>query len=158
MGHAAAMNDSPSRAAVPSRQVSPHVTVRVDLRRVRRNTEEVARRTGVPVLAVVKADAYGLGAERVAPLIRDVVDGYYVFDAAEAVRYRLFAETGRRTVALLGSSDDAQDYLSHRIQPAVWTVERAAALKKAKPVLSVDTGQQRFACAPKPALLAEVLK
>src|SRR5215208_6914177 len=157
MGHAAAMNDSPSRAAVPSRQVSPHVTVRVDLRRVRRNTEEVARRAAVPVLAVVKADAYGLGAARVAPLIRDVVDGFYVFDAAEAVEYRLFAETGRRTIALLGASGDPQDYLSHRIHPVVWSPERAAALRAAKPVFSVDTGQQRFACAADPELLAEIV-
>src|SRR5688500_3230916 len=136
---------------------SPHVTVRVDLRRVRRNTEEVARRTAVPVLAVVKADAYGLGAARVAPAIRDVVDGFYVFDAAEAVEYRLFAETGRRTVALLGASDDPQDYLPHRIHPVVSTAERAAALRAAKPVLSMDTGQQRFACPPDPQRLAEVI-
>jgi alanine racemase len=147
--------DAPPPAA--SRR-SAHVTVRVDLRRVRRNTEGVARRAAVPVLAVVKADAYGLGAARVAPAIRDVVDGYYVFGAAEAVAYRLFAETGRRTIALLGASNDPQDYLSHRIHPVVWTAERAAALRNARPVLSVDTGQQRFACPPEPGLLAEVLK
>ena len=134
------------------------MTVRVDLRRVRRNTEEVARRAAVPVLAVVKADAYGLGAARVAPAIRDIVDGYYVFDAAEAVRYRLFAETGRRTIALLGASNDPQDYLPHRVHPAVWTAGRAAALRAAKPVLCVDTGQQRFACPPEPELLERVLK
>src|SRR5687767_75419 len=137
---------------------SPHVTVRVDLRRVRRNTEEVARRAAVPVLAVVKADAYGLGAARVAPAIRDVVDGYYVLHAAEAVQYRLFAETGRRTIALLGASNDPQDYLSHRIHPAVWTAERAAALRAARPVLCVDTGQQRFACPPEPGLLERILE
>jgi alanine racemase len=107
---------------------------------------------------VVKADAYGLGAAHVAPAIRDIVDGYYVFDAAEAVQYRLFAETGRRTITLLGASNDPKDYLSHRIHPAVWTADRAAALRAAKPVLCVDTGQQRFACPAEPELLAEVLK
>src|SRR5687768_2493509 len=99
----------PAISATDVSRRSPHVTVRVDVRRVRRNTEEVARRTGVPVLAVVKADAYGLGASRVALAIRDVVDGYYVFDAAEAVQHRLFAETGRRIIALLGASNDPQD-------------------------------------------------
>jgi alanine racemase len=148
----------PQRPPPDTSRRSPHVTVRVDLRRVRCNTEEVARRTAVPVLAVVKADAYGLGAARVARAIRDIVDGYYVLHAAEAVQYRLFAETGRRTIAMLGTSIDPQDYLSHRIQPAVWTAERAAALKAAKPVLCVDTGQQRFACPPEPGLLEKVLE
>ena len=117
---------------------SPHVTVRVDLRRVRRNTEQVARRAAVPVLAVVKADAYGLGAARVAPVIRDVIDGFFVFDAAEAVEYRLYEQTGRRTVAVLGEFNDPKDYRSHRIQPVVWTAERAAALRAARPVLCVE--------------------
>jgi alanine racemase len=153
------MSASSAEAFLPAAsRRSPHVAVRVDLRRIRRNAEDVARRTAVPVLAVVKADAYGLGAARVAPAIRDVVDGYYVFDAAEAVQYRLFAETGRRTIALLGASNDPQDYRSHRIHPAVWTAERAAALKAARPVLCVDTGQQRFACPPEPELLEQVLK
>lgn len=126
---------------------SPQVIVRVDLSRIRRNAEEIARRTGVAIIAVVKADAYGLGAGRVAEAVRDLVDGFYVFDAAESVRDRLFERTGRRTIALRGESEDAKDYLAYGIQPVVWTVERAAALRRARPILSVDTGQQRFACA-----------
>ncbi|MDB5171333.1 MAG: alanine racemase [Phycisphaerales bacterium] len=125
---------------------SPHVSVRIDLSRVRRNAEEIAKQTAVPIIAVVKADAYGLGAARVATAIGDLVEAFYVFDLAEAVEYRLFDIAGKRTIALLGQSDDPQDYLSHHVRPAVWDVARAHALRAAKPVLSVDTGQQRFAC------------
>ncbi|MDB5289494.1 MAG: hypothetical protein JWL69_735, partial [Phycisphaerales bacterium] len=59
---------------------SAHVSVRIDLARVRRNAEEIAKQTAVPVIAVVKADAYGLGAARVAATIGDLVEAFYVFD------------------------------------------------------------------------------
>jgi alanine racemase len=53
--------------------------------------------------------------------------------------------TGKRSIAMLAPSDDPKDYLEQNVQPVVWSVQRAEALRKAKPVLSVDTGQQRFA-------------
>jgi alanine racemase len=126
---------------------NPHVQVRVDLARIRRNVSDIAERTGVAVIAVVKADAYGLGAEQVARAIADLVDGFYVFDPAEALQYRL-PESGRRTIAMLCSSDDPIDYAPHRIQPVIWDERRAVALRAAKPVLSVDVGQKRFGCDP----------
>ena len=122
---------------------SRHVTVRVDLAAVRANARAVAAATGVTVIAVVKADAYGLGAGEVARAVADLVDGFYVFDLAEAVAYDL-RSTGRPTLALLADSPNPDDYLAHRVRPAVWTPESAAVLRRAEPVLSVDTGQQRF--------------
>ncbi len=123
--------------------------VEVNLARVRQNAADIAARTGVPLLAVVKADAYGLGAAAVAEALTDLGDrlaGFYVFDAAEAAEADLFRRTGRRTVALHGASADAADYRSAHVHPVVWTAARAAALRAARPVLSLDTGQQRFAC------------
>lgn len=125
---------------------SPHVAVRIDLSHIRRNAEVIAQSVPVPLIAVVKADAYGLGAKRVAKVIEDLVDAFYVFDAAEAVEYDLYRLTGKRSIALLGESNDASDYLAHRIHPTVWTLERANLLKRARPALSVDCGQQRFGC------------
>ncbi len=128
-----------------------HVTV--DLDRVRRNAADVADRAGVPLLAVVKADAYGLGTAPVADALTDLGErlaGFYVFDAAEAVD--LYRRTGRRTVALHGDSADPDDYRSAHIHPVVWTADRAAALRAAAPVLALDTGQQRFACPAAEAL------
>jgi alanine racemase len=129
---------------------NPHVHVQIDLKKIRGNIEELRRRTGRPVIAVVKADAYGLGATQVAPAIADLVDGFYVFDPAEAIQYGLPA-TGCRTIAMLCASNDPKDYLSHQIQPVVWDAERAKLLKSAKPILSVDVGQKRYGCEPKDA-------
>lgn len=123
--------------------------VTVDLTRVRHNAAAIAVATGVPLLAVVKADAYGLGAAQVADALTDLGDhlaGFYVFDAAEAVD--LYRRTGRRTVALNGDSHDPADYAAAHVHPVVWTADRATALRAARPVLSLDTGQQRFACPP----------
>lgn len=128
----------------PVRETDRPRTV-VDLARVRANAEAIVARTGVPLIAVVKADAYGLGARAVARTLADLAAAFYVFDASEAVQYELPA-TGKPTIALLGDSADAADYVAHHIRPVAWTVERAAALRAARPVLSVDTGQQRFAC------------
>lgn len=122
-------------------------TVSIDLARVRENVTRIARATGVDVIAVVKADAYGLGIRRVADAIADVVAGWYVFDLAEAVKGRL-AKTGKPTIALLGDSSNPADYIEHRVRPVVWDADRARVLKDARPVLSIDTGQQRFACVP----------
>src|SRR3954469_20833909 len=123
---------------------SPHVTVRVDLGRVRANAEAVRLKTAVALIPVVKADAYSLGATAVARTLADIAEAFYVFDAAEVVEYDLLAVAGKRSIALLGASNDPADYVSRRIHPVVWTVDRAAALRKARPVLSIDTGQQRF--------------
>lgn len=122
------------------------VTVSIDLSRIRRNAESILRATGVPLIAVVKADAYGLGASEVAGAIGDLVDAFYVFDAAEAVRARLWEIAGRRIIALNADWNDPNEFLSRHIQPVVWTRQRATALRPAHPVLSIDTGQQRFAC------------
>jgi alanine racemase len=133
---------------MPESAVAPRhaVTVSIDLSRIRQNAESILRATGVPLIAVVKADAYGLGASEVAGAIGDLVDAFYVFDAAEAVRARLWEIAGRRIIALNADWNDPNEFLSRHIQPVVWTRQRAAALRAAHPVLSIDTGQQRFAC------------
>ena len=127
---------------------SRSVSVWVDLAVVRANAQRVAAAVGVPVLAVVKADAYGLGAAAVARAIHDVVGGFVVFGLDEAIAASL-ADFPDRPILALGppSSDgDAELYIRHRVRPAVWTVEQARAFRHARPVLSVDTGMQRFAC------------
>jgi alanine racemase len=127
---------------------SSAVQVLIDLARVRQNAQAILDQTGVPIIAVVKADAYGLGASEVAAAIGDLVNGFYVFDAAEAVAGRLWDIAQRRTIALNSSWDDPQEFISRHIQPVVWSVDRATALRQTEPVLSIDTGQQRFACPP----------
>lgn len=56
------------------RQPFPHVHawVEIDLQAVRKNAAALAAHAGVPLLPMVKADAYGLGAEQVAHALQSV--------------------------------------------------------------------------------------
>lgn len=128
-------------------QPSPHVRVTIDLNRVRQNAARIRQQVGVPVLAVVKADAYGLGIGRVARALADVVDGFCVFSLREAAQAKLWKLTGKPALAIGPPENlDAEAYLEQHVRPAVSTVAEAAALRSARPVLCVDTGMQRFAC------------
>jgi alanine racemase len=132
-------------------------TIAVDLPRVRRNAEEIRKLVGVPVIAVVKSDGYGLGAGDVVRAIADVVDGFCVFGLAEVVRFRLGEITNKPILAIGPRGDaSAEDFLAHGVTPAVYTVEQAREYRAARPALSIDTGMQRFACPPEE--VAEALK
>jgi alanine racemase len=126
---------------------SRHVRVVVDLARVRANCQRLVEQTGVPVIAVVKADAYGLGAERVTAAIADLVDSFCLFQPDEAAAIDLWNRTGKQAIAIGPPLwENASDYLAAHVRPAVSTVGQAETLRDAKPLLCVDTGQQRFAC------------
>ncbi len=138
-------------------QPSPNVRVRINLARIKQNLQHVKIQTGVPVYAVVKADAYGLGAVKVAEAIKDITDGFCVFRLKEAIDAQLWQRTKKRVIAL-GPPEARLDpipYIEQGVTPAVTTVEQAKALRAAKPILCVDTGMQRFACPPEQ--VAEVL-
>ena len=123
-------------------------TVHVDLSRVRANAEAIVALTGVPLLPVVKANAYGLGIREVAGVLADLAAGFCVLWLAEAVDNGLWALTGRPTISL-GTprmAMEPDDYLDHHVRPAVVTEDEALQLADADPLLSVDVGMQRFAC------------
>ncbi len=126
---------------------SQRVTVTVDLGRIRRSAEEIRSRCGVGVLAVVKADAYGLGAREVAGALADVVEGFVVFGLAEAIGAGLSGITSKRILAL-GPHPDVEpgEFIAAGVRPSVWTAGEAKRLRSAHPVLCVDTGMRRFAC------------
>ena len=126
---------------------SPHVHVRIDLSRIRANLEAITRRVGVPIITVIKADAYGLGADRVAPAIADLVERFCVFSLEEATAIDLWKLTGKPALAI-GPPEDApaEEYIANHVHPAVSDASQASRLRAAGPVLCVDTGQQRFAC------------
>ncbi len=128
-------------AASPVRNECP-VGVEIDLSRVRANAISVADRTGRPVIAVIKSDAYGLGAKAVADCLGDVVEGFAYFSLAEA-------QPLRRPGLILGplsGSADAHRKLS--VKPAVGSLKEARAVKGLPVALNVDTGMRRFGCAP----------
>lgn len=128
---------------------SAHVQVTIDLGPVRENVASIAGRCGVDVIAVVKADGYGLGARRIAETIADLVAGFCVFSLNEAITANLWEVAHKPTLSLGPSVDvEAGDLIAAGVRPSVWTVEEARRLRGARPVLCVDTGMQRFACPP----------
>lgn len=126
---------------------SDQVQVKIDLARVRENVASIARACEVDVIAVVKSDAYGLGAVRVAETIADLVAGFCVFKFEEAVE-AIKGPVARKPTLSLGPTTDvgAEDFAAAGVRPAVWNVDDATRLRSARPILSVDTGMQRFAC------------
>jgi alanine racemase len=128
---------------------SPHVQTRVDLSRIRENVASIGRQVGVDIIAVVKCDAYGIGAMRVAETIADLVSGFCVFSLKEAIAADL-RDVGHKPILSLGPSTeiDPKEFLAAGVRPSVWTPQDAERLRAARPVLCVDTGMQRFACPP----------
>jgi len=129
-----------------------YATVSVDLARIQANAQAIRTRTGVDVIAVIKADAYGLGASAVAKAIVDIVDGFYVFHESEALASNLPALSAKPTIAMMCDMRHVSEYIAANIRPVVWQSKDAAAMSGARPVLSIDTGQQRFAAAIDDAL------
>jgi alanine racemase len=122
---------------------------RADHDQIRRNVQAIARKTGVEVWAVIKADAYGLGARAIGPLVGDLVSGFCFFRLSEAVEADIWNRTGKPSIAVgPPDSGDPEDYLRHHVRPAVASVEQARLLRRADPILAVDTGMHRFACPP----------
>jgi alanine racemase len=125
------------------------IKARIDLARIRENCRAIGVDTGLPVIAVVKADAYGVGIVPVSEAISDLVLSFGVFSLAEVLTAHIAERTGKPTI-VLGPTESLSpsDYLPHRARPVVVSAEAAAALKAADPIVCVDTGMQRFACSP----------
>jgi alanine racemase len=119
----------------------------VDLDRIRTNVGGIARQCAVDVIGVVKADSYGLGSSPVVEAIDDLVAEFCVFELLEAAAIRAVT---KKTILSLGPSEniDVEKFIALGVRPAVWTVEQAGRLRKARPILCIDTGMQRFACPP----------
>lgn len=121
---------------------SQHVTVSVGLDQIRHSAERIAARTRVDLIAVIKADGYGLGAERVADALAPVVREFAYFSIEEAA-------TVRKPGVVLGPPTARPDeYLALRLRPAISSAADAARLRGIPALLCVDTGMQRFGCDP----------
>jgi alanine racemase len=127
----------------------------VDPSRIRENIQAISKKTGVEIWAVIKADAYGLGARVIAPLVADLVSGFCFFRLTEAIDADIWNLTHKPSITL-GPPDtsDPAIYIEHHVRPAVATVEQARQLRSADPILCIDTGMHRFACAPDQAAAA----
>ncbi len=121
---------------------SPAVLVTVDLDHVRAAAEAIRHRTGVGLIAVLKADAYGLGAPQVADALASVAQefAYFRIDEAGAVR---------RPGLTLGPPDgDPAEYRRLKVRPSVTTPAVAARFKGLPVAIRVETGDERVGCPP----------
>ena len=126
--------------------------VKIDLDIIRANFDAVQRKAGVPVMAIVKADAYGHGAVQVARLLEGKCAFFGVSSMLEALELR---QAGLKTpILILGQTPISAFPLAIRegIRPAIFHYEAAVALSKAAQEagleapfhFAVDTGMSRI--------------
>jgi alanine racemase len=126
----------------------------VDLDALSSNVAEVRRRTASrPILAVVKADAYGHGAPRIARALEE--DGVAAFGVAlpeEGVELR--AAGVRASILVLGgfAPPQAELLLAHDLTPAIFRPDQVEALARAarsrgtraRAQIKIDSGMGRL--------------
>ena len=126
--------------------------VTIDLDCIARNFDAVQKKAGVPVMVVVKADAYGHGAVQVARHLQDKCAFFGVSSISEALELR---RGGIHTpILILGHTPSAAFGLAveQDIRPSIFSLEGAKKLseeacRQSKTVafhFAVDTGMSRI--------------
>ena len=126
--------------------------VKIDLSAIEANIDAVAAKANVPVMAVIKADAYGHGAVPIARLLEKKCAFFGVSSMLEAMELR--SAGIRLPILILGATPDDAYPLAVRedIRPAIFTWESACALSRAATAqgktarlhFAVDTGMSRI--------------
>ena len=130
--------------------------VKIDLDAIAANFDAVAEKTGVPVMAIVKADAYGHGAIQVARLLQDKCAFFGVSSMLEALELRQAGLTA--PILILGRTPTAAfpHAVELDVRPAIFHYDDALALseealrqgKTAAFHFAVDTGMSRIGFQP----------
>lgn len=126
--------------------------VTIDLDAIERNMKAVGNKAKVPVMAVIKADAYGHGAVPVAKLLESKCAFFGVSSITEALELR---NAGIRTpILILGHTPSAVFSLAVQqdIRPSIFSLDGARCLSSAAEKLgktarfhfAVDTGMSRI--------------
>ena len=124
----------------------------IDLDAIRHNIQAVHERAGVPVMAIIKADAYGHGAVEIARHIDGDCAFFGVSSILEALELR---QAGiEKPILILGYTPVAAfpEAIRQGIRPAIFRYEDALALSQAATALgmtakfhiAVDTGMSRI--------------
>lgn len=124
----------------------------IDLDAIRHNIRAVHERAGVPVMAIIKADAYGHGAVEIARHIDGDCAFFGVSSILEALELR---QAGiEKPILILGYTPVAAfpETIRQGIRPAIFRYEDALALSQAATALgmtakfhiAVDTGMSRI--------------
>lgn len=126
--------------------------LRIDLDAIRDNFQQICQKAGVPVMAVVKADAYGHGAIQVARLLENSCGFFGVSSVSEALELRYAGL--KKPILILGHTppDAFEEVIRHGIRPAIFCLSDAEALSEAAQKcgicapfhFAVDTGMSRI--------------
>ena len=130
--------------------------VKIDLDAISANFDAIAAKTKVPVMAVVKADAYGHGAIQVARLLQDRAAFFGVSSFLEATELR---RAGLNNPILILGHTPIKAFataIREGIRPTIFRYEDAVALSEAAVAtgipapfhLAVDTGMSRLGFEP----------
>jgi alanine racemase len=134
-------------------------TLIVDLAAIRENYRALRRRLGgTACAAVLKADAYGLGANRVAPaLAAEGCRHFFVAHLEEGIALRPHVPEAAEVFVLHGLMPGCEDIaLAHRLTPVLNSLEQVegwTALSRRRgralpAVLQLDTGMSRMGLPP----------
>ena len=126
--------------------------VKIDLDAISANFDAIAAKAKVPVMAVIKADAYGHGAIQVARLLQDRAAFFGVSSILEATELR---RAGLTTPILILGHTPVKAFdtaIREEIRPTIFRYEDAAALSDAAVAagvparfhFAVDTGMSRI--------------
>ena len=126
--------------------------VNIDLDAISANFDAIRAKAGVPVMAIIKADAYGHGAVQIARLLENRSAFFGVSSMSEAVELRSAGLT--IPILILGCTPVSAFYDAIRlgIRPAIFRYEDAKALSVAAMLagkiapfhFALDTGMSRI--------------
>ena len=128
-------------------------TLTIDLDAIAANWRLLAARHGAPTAAVVKADAYGLGAPRVgAHLAAAGVSHFFVAYPSEGQALR--PHVAGAMIGILNGffPDEAETYIAHNLAPvlgnageiAAWQAHAKRLGRRLPALLHIDTGMNRL--------------
>ena len=126
--------------------------VKIDLDTIEQNFAAVQKKVGVPVMAVVKADAYGHGAIQVARVLQDKCAFFGVSSMLEALELR---KAGLKNPILILGQTPVSAFptaILEGIRPTIFHYETAVALSQAAQEVNkeapfhfaIDTGMSRI--------------
>lgn len=122
----------------------------IDLGAIRHNLRTIKDRVGKKLLVVIKANAYGHGAKRVAEATRDIADYFAVATIEEAIQLR--EDNIKNPILILGyvSPEYFSDLVKYDIEQTVFDYESAVLLAQAggKAHIAIDTGMGRIGFPP----------
>lgn len=131
--------------------------IRIDTKALQNNFAAIRKIAGVPVMAMVKADAYGHGMIMAARAFARAGCGHFgVAELREAVLLREAGLAGEIFVTLGFAAEGAELLFRHDLTPVIYSIEAARALadtavamgREIAVHIKVDTGMSRLGILP----------